>query len=60
MKKTSKSSFTWRSVTENRLFFPLVALSLILLFDFIFIPGFFTIESNNPGSLIDIFEMARP
>jgi simple sugar transport system permease protein len=40
------------------LFFPLVALSLILLFDFIFIPGFFTIENregNLHGSLIDIF-----
>jgi simple sugar transport system permease protein len=35
-----------------------VALSLILLFDFIFIPGFFTIENrdgNLYGSLIDIF-----
>ncbi len=56
MKKSIK--FSWRSVTESRLFFPLVALSLILLFDFIFIPGFFTIENrggNLHGSLIDIF-----
>jgi simple sugar transport system permease protein len=40
------------------LFFPFVALLLILLFDFIFIPGFFTIENrdgNLYGSLIDIF-----
>jgi simple sugar transport system permease protein len=40
------------------LFFPFVALSLILLFDFIFIPGFFSIENrdgNLYGSLIDIF-----
>ena len=58
MKTPTKSSFTWRRVTENRLFFPLLALSLILLFDFIFIPGFFAIESRDGdlrGSLIDIF-----
>ena len=58
MRTTTKSSFTLRSVTESRLFFPVVALSLILLFDFIFIPGFFSIENregNLHGSLIDIF-----
>jgi len=58
MKNNMKPSFTWRTVTESRLFFPLLALSLILLFDFIFIPGFFTIENrdgNLHGSLIDIF-----
>ena len=52
------SSFTWRNIIESRLFFPLAALFLILLFDFIFIPGFFTIENrdgNLYGSLIDIF-----
>ena len=58
MKKTTKPAFTWRKVTENRLFFPILTLSLILLFDFIFIPGFFTIENRGGdlrGSLIDIF-----
>jgi galactofuranose transport system permease protein len=58
MKKSSKLSFSWRRLTESRLFFPIVALSLILLFDFIFIPGFFRIEvrdGNLHGSLIDIF-----
>jgi simple sugar transport system permease protein len=58
MKKNIHRSFTWRQVTDSTLFFPLVALSLILLFDFIFIPGFFTIENrdgNLYGSLIDIF-----
>ena len=58
MKNPMKSSFTWKSITESRLFFPIVALSLILLFDFIFIPGFFSIENregNLHGSLIDIF-----
>lgn len=58
MRTPTKPSFTLRSITESRLFFPVVALSLILLFDFIFIPGFFSIENregNLHGSLIDIF-----
>lgn len=57
MKKNRKRSLTWRGITESRLFFPLVALMLILLYDFLFIPGFFTIENrdgNLYGSLIDI------
>ncbi len=57
MRRSSKHSFIWRRVTESRLFFPVAALSLILLFDFIFIPGFFTIENrdgNLHGSLVDI------
>jgi len=58
MKKPTQPTFTWRRVTESRLFFPILALSLILIFDFIFIPGFFTIENRDGdlrGSLIDIF-----
>ena len=58
MRTSTKPSFTWRSITESRLFFPLVALLTILLFDLIFIPGFFNIENRNGdlhGSLIDIF-----
>jgi len=58
MKTSIKRSFTWRDITESKLFFPIVALSLILLFDLIFIPGFFRIENrdgNLHGSLIDIF-----
>ncbi len=58
MNKNPKSFITWKEISESRLFFPLVALSLILLFDFIFIPGFFSIENrdgNLHGSLIDIF-----
>jgi ribose/xylose/arabinose/galactoside ABC-type transport system permease subunit len=57
MRRSIHRSFTWRRFTESRLFFPLVALSLILLFDFIFIPGFFSIENrdgNLHGSLVDI------
>ena len=52
-----KSGFTWKRVTESKLFYPLVALAIILLFDLIFVPGFFNIESKEGhlyGSLIDI------
>jgi len=58
MRNHKKPSFTWRNIIESRLFFPLIALFLILLFDFIFVPGFFNIENrdgNLYGSLIDIF-----
>jgi simple sugar transport system permease protein len=58
MRTSIKPPFPWRRVAESRLFFPILALSLILLFDFIFIPGFFTVENrggNLHGSLIDIF-----
>lgn len=57
MKQLAKPTFKWRNITESRLFFPVIALFLVLLFDFIFIPGFFTIENrdgNLSGSLIDI------
>jgi simple sugar transport system permease protein len=57
MRRSTHRTFTWRRFTENRLFFPLVALFLILLFDLIFIPGFFNIENrdgNLHGSLVDI------
>lgn len=57
----SRPSFTWRKVTENRLFFPFVALAFILLFDLFFIPGFFRIEAkegNLYGNLIDIMRNA--
>jgi ribose/xylose/arabinose/galactoside ABC-type transport system permease subunit len=57
----SKSSFTWRKVTESRLFFPFVALAFILLFDLIAVPGFFRIstkEGNLYGNLIDIVRNA--
>ena len=57
MRPLTKPTLTWRKITESRLFFPIIALLLVLLFDFIFIPGFFTIENrdgNLYGSLIDI------
>ena len=57
MRKLSAPSINLKNITESRIFFPIVALFLILLFDFIFIPGFFNIENrdgNLYGSLIDI------
>lgn len=50
-------SVNWRKVTESRLLFPFLVLALILLFDLLVVPGFFTIqtrEGNLYGSLIDI------
>ena len=55
--KQSGFSLAWRKATESRLFLPLIALALILLFDLITIPGFFSIQTrdgNLYGSLIDI------
>ena len=58
-----KSSFAWKKVAESKLFFPLVALMLILLFDLIFIPNFFHItfqQGHLYGSLIDILRNSMP
>ena len=55
--KEPKSPSTGKKITESRLFFPLLALAMILLFDLIFIPGFFNIDTkqgNLYGSLVDI------
>jgi simple sugar transport system permease protein len=46
-----------RKLTESRLLFPVLALALILVFDFFYVPGFFNITSrdgNLYGNLIDI------
>jgi galactofuranose transport system permease protein len=61
--KQSKSSFDWSKVTESRLFFPLVALALILLFDLVFIHGFYSLEIKQGhlyGNLIDVLRNAAP
>jgi len=53
----SKSKFNMRKITESRLFYPVLALMIILLLDLIFIPNFFGLEVrgvNLYGSLIDI------
>jgi ribose/xylose/arabinose/galactoside ABC-type transport system permease subunit len=59
----NKSLFAGIKVTESRLFFPLVALALILLFDLIVIPNFFHItfqQGHLYGSLIDILRNSTP
>jgi simple sugar transport system permease protein len=51
----------WRKFTESKLFFPLLTLSIILIFDLITVPGFFTLQvrdGNLYGSLIDILRNA--
>ncbi|HWQ04806.1 MAG TPA: ABC transporter permease [Longilinea sp.] len=48
---------------ENRLFWPLVALALILLADAIFAPGFFKIgilDGHLYGNLVDVFNNSAP
>jgi ribose/xylose/arabinose/galactoside ABC-type transport system permease subunit len=55
--RQSETSGALRKITESKLFLPFVALALILLFDLIFAPGFFAIQSregNLYGSVIDI------
>ncbi len=61
--KRSKSPFEWKKITESMLFFPLIALSLILLFDLFFIPGFFHLEIKQGhlyGNLIDVLRNSAP
>jgi ribose/xylose/arabinose/galactoside ABC-type transport system permease subunit len=61
--KNPMPSLEWRKVTESRLFFPLVALALILLFDLFFIPGFFDLEIKQGhlyGNLIDVLRDSAP
>jgi simple sugar transport system permease protein len=55
MKK--RPSINWQKITESRLFLPLIAFVLILLFDLAFAPHVFRLEireGNLYGSLIDI------
>lgn len=56
-------SFNGREIVESRLFYPIVALALILLFDAIFIPGFFDLEIKEGhlfGNLIDVLRNSTP
>jgi len=55
--KQPRFALTRRKLVESKLFFPLVVLALILLFDLLFVRGFFSIQTrdgNLYGSLIDI------
>ena len=50
-------------IRENRLFWPLVALALILIFDAFYAPGFFKIgilEGHLYGNLIDVLNDGAP
>ena len=56
-------SINWRKITESKLFFPIAALVIILLFDLIFIPNFFNItfqQGHLYGSLVDILRNSMP
>ena len=52
-----------KRIRESRLFWPLVALALILIIDAIFAPGFFKIgilDGHLYGNLIDVFNNSAP
>jgi galactofuranose transport system permease protein len=58
-----RGRIAWSRMTQSRLILPTAALLLILLFDFIFIPGFFNLELKDGhlyGSLIDILRNSAP
>jgi len=57
------SNSAWKRFTNSQVFWPLVALALIMLFNAIFTPGFFKLEiKDGPlfGSLIDIINRGAP
>jgi galactofuranose transport system permease protein len=61
--KQPRFSIDGRKIIESRLFYPAVALALILLFDAIFIPGFFQLEIKEGhlfGNLIDVLRNSTP
>jgi ribose/xylose/arabinose/galactoside ABC-type transport system permease subunit len=52
-----------KRIRENRLFWPLVALALIFIFDAIFAPGFFKLgilDGHLFGNLVDVFNNSAP
>ena len=53
----------FKHIRENRLFWPLVALALIFIFNAIFSPGFFKLgilDGHLYGNLIDVFNNSAP
>lgn len=53
----------WRRAVESRLLLPIAALVLILFFDFVFIPGFFSLSVKDGhlyGSVVDILRNSAP
>ena len=59
-----KNDTLWiKRFRENRLFWPLVALALILIVDAIFAPGFFKIgilDGHLYGNIVDVFNNSAP
>jgi galactofuranose transport system permease protein len=59
-----KNNSSWfKRFRENRLFWPLVALALILIVDAIFAPGFFKIgilDGHLYGNIVDVFNNSAP
>lgn len=58
-----KNSSLLKRLSENRLFWPLVALALIFIFDAIFSPGFFKIgilDGHLFGNLVDVVNDGAP
>lgn len=54
---------SWRSLSRNRIVWPLVAMGALFLFNLFFIPNFFHIEIKEGhlfGNLIDILKNAAP
>jgi ribose/xylose/arabinose/galactoside ABC-type transport system permease subunit len=52
-----------KRIRENRLFWPLVALALIFIFDAFFAPGFFKLgilDGHLFGNLVDVFNNSAP
>lgn len=50
-------NFSWHNLRDNQLFWPLLALALIMIFNLFFTPGFYNIEIRDghlSGFLIDI------
>jgi galactofuranose transport system permease protein len=59
----AQSQSLWKRFTNSQVFWPLVALGLIMLFNAIFTPGFFKLEIKDGhlfGSLIDIINRGAP
>lgn len=57
------SKLSWKHLRDSQLFWPLVALALIMLFNLIFVPGFFALEIKDGhlfGSLVDVVNRGAP
>ena len=53
----NQSKFSWQKMRDSQLFWPLLALALIMLFNLLFTPGFYNLEIREghlSGFLIDI------